>query len=92
ISDGDVTPDVLNRFNNSVAASFTDLENKANQILGLQDANALHEALLPYLSNLFNWKLKTGDPNLWRRQIKQAVPLYKQKGTYKALKEAMAES
>lgn len=92
IAELDVTPDVISRFNNSVAVSFTDTENKANQILGLQDANALHEALLPYLSNLFNWKLKTGDPNLWRRQIKRAVPLYKQKGTYKALKEALAES
>lgn len=92
IADNDTTVDVITRFNNSIAASFTDTENKANQILGLQDANALHESLLPYLSNMFNWKLKTNDSTLWRRQIKRAVPLYKQKGTYKALKEALAES
>lgn len=92
ISVQDVTPDVLQRLNSAVGGGFTDMENKANQILGLQDANALHEALLPYLSNFFNWKLKTNDPSLWRRQIKRAVPLYKQKGTIAGLREALAQA
>lgn len=92
ISDADVTPDVLRRLNSAVGQAFADTENKANQILGLQDANTVHDSLLPYLANFFNWKLKSDDPNLWRRQIKQAVPLYKQKGTYKGLREALAES
>jgi len=92
LSNDDVTPDVLSRLNLAVAGAFTDLEDRANQILSLQDANALTDALLPYLANLFSWKLKTQDSRLHRRQIKRAIPVYKQKGTLKGLKEALEES
>lgn len=88
----DRTPDVLDKFNKSVAAGFTSLEDLANQIVDLQDANSLHEALIPYLSNFFDLKLKTHDPTLWRRQIKRAIPLFKAKGTKPALEEAMAQA
>jgi phage tail P2-like protein len=91
LSDDDMAPDIIRRLNNSVAAAFTDLEDRANQILGLTDANAINESLLPYLANFFSWKLKSNDQNLWRRQIKKAMSLYKQKGTYKGLKEALDE-
>lgn len=89
ISENDKTPDVLNKFNNSVALGFNVLEDLANQIVDLQDANSIHEALIPYLSNFFNLKLKTNDPTRWRGQVKRAVPLFKMKGTKKALSEAL---
>jgi hypothetical protein len=92
LSNEDLTPDVVGRLNLAVAEAFTDLEDRANQILSLQDSNALTEALLPYLSNLFSWKLRTHDANLQRRQIKRAVPLYKMKGTLRGLTEALAVS
>lgn len=91
LASSDLSPDVLNRTNLAVAQGFTDLENLTNQIVDLIDANSVQEALLPYLSNLFNWKLKSTDIQLWRRQIKQAVPLYKQKGTLAGLTGALAE-
>lgn len=88
----DLTPEVLQEFNGAIAKGFTFLENQANQIVDLIDANATHESLLPYLSNLFNLKLRTTDPTLWRRQIKQAVPLFKKKGTYAGLVAALDQA
>lgn len=89
ISENDRTPDVLDKFNKSVALGFNALEDLGNQIVDLQDANSIHEALIPYLSNLFDLKLKTDDPTRWRGQIKRAIPLYKMKGTKKGLTEAL---
>ena len=88
----DLTPIVLSKINNAIAKGFTQIEDLANQIIDLQDANSTHEALIPYLSNIFNLKLKSNDPTLWRRQVKRAVPLFKQKGTLKGLKEAMSQA
>jgi hypothetical protein len=87
---GDLTVDTIDKLNKSIAQGFTQLENLSNQLIDLQDANSLHESLLPYLSNFFNLKLKSGDPTLWRRQIKEAVPGFKKKGTLKGLKSALA--
>jgi hypothetical protein len=86
----DLSPDVINRLNTSVASAFTDLENLGNSILDLIDANAIPEAMLPYLGNLFALRLKSDDVTLWRRQIKEAIPLFKRKGTLGALQEALA--
>lgn len=89
LSDSDISTDVLNRTNKSIASGFTVLEDLANQIVDLQDANATHEFLLPYLSNYFGLKLRSDDPARWRGQIKRAVPLYKKKGTKEGLTEAL---
>lgn len=92
IAPGDLTPDVLEKLNKSIAQGFTTVENLANQLIDILDANSCHEILLPYLSNLFNLKLKSGDPTLWRRQIKRAIPLFKKKGTFSGLSEAFAQA
>lgn len=88
ISDADIAPQVFQELNMAIAKGFTFLEDMGNQIIDLQDANAINESLLPYLSNLFNLRLKSNDPTLWRAQIKRAVPLFKKKGTLSALQEA----
>lgn len=92
LSSNDETPQVLDTFNQAVAQGFTFLEDLANQIIDLFDANALHESLLVFLSNLFNLKLRSSDPTLWRRQIKEAIPLFKMKGTLPGLKMAFAQA
>jgi hypothetical protein len=92
ICDGDLTPDTMSRFNQAVAEGFTVMEDYANQIIDLFDANALHESLLMYLSNLFDLKLKSSDPTLWRRQIKEAIPLFKKKGTRQAVESAFVQA
>lgn len=91
MADNDISPLVLKGLNNSVAAGFTFLENMANQIIDLLDANATHEQFLPLLSNFFNLRLKSDDPTLWRRQIKKAVPNFKKKGSIVGLREALGD-
>lgn len=92
LRDDDRSPDVIDKFNKSVASGFTNLEDLANQLIDLLDANAIHENLISYLSNFFGLKLKSTDPTKWRAQIKRAVPLYKAKGTRSALNEAFDNS
>lgn len=92
VSSNDLTPRQLDKLNESIAKGFTFLEDQANQIIDLFDANALHESMLNYLSNLFNLRLRSGDPTLWRRQIKEAVPLFKKKGTKEGLEQAFSQS
>jgi hypothetical protein len=45
--------------------------------------------MIPYLSNMFDLRLKTEDPTRWRGQIKRAIPLFKMKGTKSGLIEAL---
>lgn len=92
LAETDLTPETLDKFNNAVAEGFTFLEDQANQIIDLLDANVLNEQLLLYLSNFFNLKLKSSDPTLWRRQIKEAIPLFKKKGTLSGLQDAFAQA
>lgn len=92
IAEEDRTPIILDYLNKAVARGFTDLEDLVNQLIDLFDANALHESILAYLSNLFNIRLKSDDPTLWRRQIKEAVPVFKQKGTKAGLEAAFAQA
>lgn len=92
LSDNDLTPMVVKGLNESVAAGFTMLENLANQIIDLLDANATHEQLLPLLSNMFALKIKSSDPTLWRRQIKKAITNFKKKGTIVGLREAYGDA
>lgn len=92
LTEEDMTPLVTKQLNEAVAEGFTFLEDMANQIVDLFDANALHESMLMYLSNLFNLRLRSQDPTLWRRQIKEAVSLFKKKGTLVGLRQVFSQS
>lgn len=85
----DLTPYVLKNFNACVAQGFTELEDLANQLIEILDADLTHHVFLPILANMFNIRLKTDDVCLWRRQISQAIPTFKKKGTYEGLKQAL---
>ena len=92
ISEGDLTPMIMQELNASVAKGFKFLEDMANQIIDLLDSNSTQEQLLPLLSNTFNLRLKSYDPILWRRQIKKAIPNFKKKGTIAGLKSALGDA
>jgi hypothetical protein len=92
LTDSDRSPDVLKKFNDSIAQGFTVLEDIGNQIVDLLDSNAVGEYMMTYLSNTLDVKLKSQDPTLWRRQIKEAVPLYKRKGTLGSLKDSFSQA
>lgn len=92
MSETDLTPEVLHEYNAASAKLFTFLEDFVNQIIDLLDANVVPESILPLLASGFGLKLRSNDSTLWRRQIKNAIPLFKQKGTYNGLKTALAQA
>ena len=91
-SPSDITPEVIGKYNKAVAKFFASIEDLVNQTPDLIDANVTPQNILPYLARLFNIKLASQDPILWRKQIKQAVPLYKQKGTLAGLTTALSNA
>ena len=82
----------LTRLNEAVAKGFTELENLANQIIDIVDANATQEPLLGYLANFFALRLRSTDITLWRKQIKKAIPVFKKKGTLEGLEQALGDA
>jgi hypothetical protein len=92
IADSDLTPSVIEKLNKSIAKGFNVLEDLANQLVDLLDSNSVNEYIIYYLSNTLNLNLKSRDPILWRRQIKEAVPLFKKKGTLSALKQSLDQA
>lgn len=92
LSGADISPEVIQKTNLAVGDGFTELENLSNQLIDLLDANIVQEAFLPYLANLFHWKLRSDDVTLWRRQVRSAINLYKKKGTLEGLREVLSAS
>jgi len=92
ISESDLTPNVLDKLNKSLAKGFNVLEDLTNQIVDLLDSNSVNEYIIYYLSNTLNLNLKSNDPTLWRRQIKEAVPLFKKKGTFGSLLDSFDQA
>jgi P2-related tail formation protein len=92
IADVDLTPSVIEKLNKSVAKGFNVLEDLTNQLVDLLDSNSVNEYIIYYLSNTLNLNLKSRDPILWRRQIKEAIPLFKKKGTLPSLKQAFEQA
>lgn len=92
LSDADRSPDVLQKFNEAVAEGFTSIEDIGNQLVDLLDANGVNEYIITYLSNTLDVKLKSQDPTLWRRQIKEAIPLYKKKGTLSSVRDSLSQA
>lgn len=88
----DLSVQTITRLNDAVAEGFTELENLANQLIDIIDANATQEPLLGYLANFFALKLRSTDLTLWRKQIKKAVPVFKMKGTLRGLEEALMDA
>ncbi len=85
----DMTPDVLVRLNRAVAQGFLELDDLAVGLIDLIDPNFAPEGLLPIFANFFNLELKSRSSVAWRNQIKNAIPLYKEKGTFNGLKKAL---
>jgi hypothetical protein len=92
MSENDLSPQVLQELNLSIAKGFTFIEDMANQIIDLFDSNVIQEQFLSLLSNLFDLQLKSNDSVLWRRQIKRAIPNFKKKGTKIGLERALSDA
>ena len=55
-----------------------------DQIISLETLQSIEDCptdLLPYLADIIGWEFYTSNTDAWRRQLRSAVSLYKQKGT-----------
>lgn len=88
----DLTPYVMEKLNKSVAQGFKEIENIAIKLFTLLDPDTIKTNFLPLLANTFGLTLRSDDPDAWRNQIRYASKLYKKKGTYEGLKQALDKS
>jgi phage tail P2-like protein len=85
----DITPEVLVKFNRAVAQCFLELDDLAVGLIDLLSPTYTPVNMLPLLANFFHVDLKSQSSAVWRNQIKNAIPLYKEKGTFEGLRKAL---
>jgi len=73
----------------ALAYGFYDIKNTVRDVQFLLDIEECPEEFLQYLGRYLGWTFFTTDPALWRDQLKQAIYLYKAKGTRQALANAV---
>jgi len=66
-----------------------DIDNEIAKLETLYDIDKCPEEYLPYLAQLLGWHLFGYDTNRWRLQLKNAVRIYKAKGTKRSLQLAL---
>lgn len=88
----DYTVPTMDNLNASIAEGYTVMDNLGTQLLDIMDANATQEPILGHLATFFGLPLRSTDVTLWRRQIKDAVPNLKKKGTLEGLSNALANA
>ena len=69
------------RFMKAIAFSIANRSGEAGEIETLMDIESCPDEMLPYLADLIGWKLLGSDASRCRNQIRQAVSIYKAKGT-----------
>jgi len=73
----------------ALAYAFYDVKNTVRDVQFLLDIEECPEEFLQYLGRYLGWTFFTTDPAKWRDQLKQAIFLYKSKGTRQALANAV---
>ncbi len=86
ISLGKFTPELVNagpysRLLRVLGYCYQDFNSAAEKLESLYDIDLCPEEYLPQLAALIGWELIGSDPGRWRSQIRNAVRIYKAKGT-----------
>lgn len=87
--DGEEDAGPLSRLLTSFSYSFFDTNNDVTLLDSLYNIEECPDHLLPYLADLIGWKVYGTSPSGWRRQIRNAISLYKQKGTKAGIYNAL---
>ncbi len=66
-----------------------DTTNEVSKLTSLYDIENCPPNLLKYMASLIGWELKGSSVEGWRRQIRFATDLYKQKGTKEGIYNAL---
>ena len=61
--------------------SYQDTNSPIDKLESLYDIDNCPEEYLPHLGDLIGWRLIGSDPGRWRSQLRNAVRIYKAKGT-----------
>ena len=73
----------------ALAYAFYDVDVVFDELQHLLDIERCPPEFLEYLATYLGWTLQTGDIESWRSQLRQAVHVYKSKGTRRALDTAL---
>lgn len=73
----------------AIAYGFYDIKTSIRDIQYLLDIDECPDEFLQYLGRYLGWTFFGDDPDQWRDQLKQAIFLYKAKGTRQALANAV---
>lgn len=68
---------------------YQDLNSSVEKLESLYEIDTCPEEFLPHLSQLIGWDLIGSDSSRWRSQIKNALRIYKSKGTTKSTQLAL---
>lgn len=73
----------------ALAYGFYDVQTSVRDIQYLLDIEQCPEEFLQYLGRYLGWTFFSDDPDKWRDQLRQAIYLYKAKGTKRAIANAI---
>jgi hypothetical protein len=79
----------LYKFLKAVSYLQHDVDNELAKLETLYDIDKCPDEYLPYLAEILGWHLFGYDPNRWRLQLRNAVSIYKAKGTKRSLQLAI---
>lgn len=89
--DSGITPESENRaapfsrFMKAVSFMMADINEYNEKLRSVKSIDDCPAELLPYLADLIGWRFYNNDIRSWRRQLRNAVDLYKKKGTKEGL-------
>ena len=66
-----------------------DISNETEEIATLYDIEDCPDDYLPLIAQLIGWDLFGSDPNKWRLQLRNAVPIYKAVGTKRSIQSTV---
>ena len=73
------------RFMKAIAFSIANRSGEAEELETLLDIESCPDEMLPYLADLIGWTMLGSDASRCRNQIRQAVAIYKAKGTKRSV-------
>ena len=79
----------FSNFVKGISYSMFDTNNEVSKLTSLYDIENCPPNLLKYMASLIGWELKGSSVDGWRRQIRFATSLYKQKGTKEGIYNAL---
>ena len=79
----------FSKFIKGVSYSLFDTRDDVERLESLYDIENCPPKLLKYVADLIGWNLKGTNPEGWRRQLRFATALYKQRGTKSGLYNAL---